>query len=135
MVRRPTPVDRSGLDVKGSAQVFAVEATTRAQRPLASKTGWSISLLCRKRARRFRSQRAGLVADSKGAMGCRRVRIHAASVEADTVGRLGVALGSACLIVERRTWNRDGLITNVRFSYPGDRIRWWHRSRRNRSSG
>src|SRR5699024_10526953 len=48
-------------------------------------------------------------------------RIYAAAADSDTATRLGTASGSACLIVECRTWNGDGPITNVRFTYPGDR--------------
>ncbi|OSQ36780.1 histidine utilization repressor [Thalassospira mesophila] len=34
---------------------------------------------------------------------------------------LGVNPGTACLVIERRTWSHNGPVTHVRLTYPGDR--------------
>ncbi len=47
-------------------------------------------------------------------------RIQAMSAHADLARRLGIAKGTACLVIERQTWNALGPITRVRFTYPGD---------------
>jgi GntR family histidine utilization transcriptional repressor len=47
-------------------------------------------------------------------------RIHAAAAGPALAERLGVARGTACLVVERRTWSSLGPITWVRFTYRGD---------------
>lgn len=47
-------------------------------------------------------------------------RIRAVSASADMASMLGISKGTACLVVERRTWSGLGPITQVRFTYPGD---------------
>ncbi|QRM57943.1 histidine utilization repressor (plasmid) [Sinorhizobium sp. BG8] len=48
-------------------------------------------------------------------------RIQAVAAGHDMAQMLGIASGTACLVVERRTWSSLGPITHVRFTYPGDR--------------
>ncbi|NIX75847.1 histidine utilization repressor [Microvirga terricola] len=48
-------------------------------------------------------------------------RIQAVGASAEVARSLGVTKGSACLVVERRTWSNLRPITWVRFTYPGDR--------------
>lgn len=47
--------------------------------------------------------------------------IGARSADAQIARALEIAKGAACLVVERRTWNGAGPITQVRLTYPGDR--------------
>lgn len=47
-------------------------------------------------------------------------RISAVSAEADAARMLRIAKGTACLVVERRTWSGQGPVTWVRFTYSGD---------------
>ena len=47
-------------------------------------------------------------------------RIRAAAADADTAALLKVKRGTACLVVERRTWIRGKPVTFVRLSYPGE---------------
>ena len=47
-------------------------------------------------------------------------RIQAMEASAETSGWLDVRQGTACLVVERRTWSHAGPITFVRLTYPGD---------------
>jgi GntR family histidine utilization transcriptional repressor len=35
--------------------------------------------------------------------------------------QLQMPAGTACLVIERRTWSTQGPVTYVRFTYPGDR--------------
>ena len=48
-------------------------------------------------------------------------QIRAISVEGEAAASLDVPKGTACLVVERRTWSSAGPITHVRLTYPGDR--------------
>lgn len=49
--------------------------------------------------------------------------ISAVNAPARIAARLGVAAGSACLVVERRTWNGDMPVTFARLWHPGARHR------------
>lgn len=48
-------------------------------------------------------------------------RICAVPSDTDTSALLAVPVGTACLVIERRTWSGAGPVTHVRFTYPGDR--------------
>lgn len=50
-------------------------------------------------------------------------RIHAIGADAATAAELDVSEGTACLVIERRTWSgaADRPVTQVRLTYPGDR--------------
>jgi GntR family histidine utilization transcriptional repressor len=39
----------------------------------------------------------------------------------DDAQLLAIPAGTACLVIERRTWSGAGPITHVRLIYPGDR--------------
>lgn len=122
-VRRPSAADRTRLDVKGSGRVLAVAAVH-----YAGATSFCLEDRLINLAAVPEAGKADFEAGAPGPWLVAQVpwvaaehRIHAASVDTVTAARLGIAPGSACLVVERRTWNRDGPITNVRFTYPGER--------------
>lgn len=48
-------------------------------------------------------------------------RISAVSADASVAGLLDIEKGTACLVIERRTWSPAGPVTSVRLTYPGDR--------------
>lgn len=48
-------------------------------------------------------------------------RIQAVSASTDVAAKLDIVRGTACLVIERRTWGPEGPVTFVRFSYPGER--------------
>ena len=48
-------------------------------------------------------------------------RIHAVPAIAATASALAIPEGTACLVIERRMWSGAGPVTQVRFTYPGDR--------------
>lgn len=48
-------------------------------------------------------------------------RISAVAAAAETAAALAIAPGTACLVIERRTWIADQNITQVCLTYPGDR--------------
>jgi GntR family histidine utilization transcriptional repressor len=50
-------------------------------------------------------------------------RIYAVSAGSAESAQLNIALGSACLVVERQTWVGGCSVTHVRLTYPGDRHR------------
>ncbi len=50
--------------------------------------------------------------------------ISAIAAEVDEAGILGIAPGTACLVIERRTWNQSAPVTAVRLLYPGARHRF-----------
>jgi GntR family histidine utilization transcriptional repressor len=47
--------------------------------------------------------------------------IRAVSADDAIATTLGIAVGTACLTVERRTWSNGAYITHVRLIYPGER--------------
>lgn len=47
-------------------------------------------------------------------------RIRAVAANPQIAALLSVAEGTACLVVERRTWAADRPVTSVRLTYPGD---------------
>ena len=48
-------------------------------------------------------------------------RIRAVSADARSAGLLQVAAGTACLVIERRTFSAGAYLTHVRLTYPGER--------------
>ncbi|MGE7371136.1 histidine utilization repressor [Neorhizobium sp. NPDC001467] len=48
-------------------------------------------------------------------------RISAVSADAAIARLLDIEKGTACLVIERRTWSTTGPVTSVRLTYPGDR--------------
>lgn len=47
-------------------------------------------------------------------------RIGAVAADADIAAALDIDDGSACLVIERRTWRAGRTLTSVRLTYPGD---------------
>lgn len=122
-VRRPRASDRARLDVKGDAAVLAVTAIHMAGKAPFCLEDRLISLAAVPEA-----QEADFASGAPGPWLVARVpwsaaehRIYATAAEDTVAGRLEVPQASPCLVVERRTWDRDGPITHVRFTYPGDR--------------
>ncbi|WP_320200259.1 histidine utilization repressor [Agrobacterium sp. rho-13.3] len=48
-------------------------------------------------------------------------RIRAVSADRRVAESLAIPTGTACLVIERRTWNGQTYITHVKVTYPGDR--------------
>jgi GntR family histidine utilization transcriptional repressor len=48
-------------------------------------------------------------------------RISAVSADRAVAAALAIPVGTACLVIDRRTWNGTTYITSVRVTYPGDR--------------
>lgn len=49
--------------------------------------------------------------------------IEAMNADARQASLLGIVLGAACLVLDRRTWQAEVLITEARLTYPGARNR------------
>lgn len=48
-------------------------------------------------------------------------RILAMAADSEIAAVLAIPVATACLVIERRTWSAAGPVTQVRFTYPGDR--------------
>lgn len=48
-------------------------------------------------------------------------KIYSIAADADIAGRLAIARGAPCLVVERQTWSDQGTVTFVRFTYPAEK--------------
>lgn len=46
--------------------------------------------------------------------------IRATGADRETAAALGIAVGTACLVIERKTWSADRPVTHVRLTYAGD---------------
>ena len=46
--------------------------------------------------------------------------IRATAADRETATALGIAAGTACLVIERKTWSADQPVTHVRLTYAGD---------------
>jgi GntR family histidine utilization transcriptional repressor len=124
-VRVATAGERERLETAGRARVLAVTCLHRAgDRPFCLEER-VISLLAAPEA-----ACADFALESPGAWLLRRVpwrkaehSIGAAAASDAVARQLGIPRGGACLTVERRTWNAEGVVTWVRLTYPADRHR------------
>jgi GntR family histidine utilization transcriptional repressor len=121
--RRPRASERARLDPGDGGRVLALTCLHQAGRAPFCLEERLISLATVPEA-----EAADFAAGAPGPWLLARVpwvaaehRIHATAADAETAERLGLAPGSACLVVERRTWNREGPITHARFTYPSER--------------
>jgi len=48
-------------------------------------------------------------------------KIYAIAAEQTRANQLDIAVASPCLVVQRRTWNAQGVVTFVRFTYPAEK--------------
>jgi len=48
-------------------------------------------------------------------------KIHAVAASDSLAKKLQIATGAPCLVVQRRTWNAQGVVTFVRFTYPAEK--------------
>jgi len=48
-------------------------------------------------------------------------KIYALAADAPLARKLDIKVSSPCLVVQRRTWNAQGVVTFVRFTYPADK--------------
>ena len=48
-------------------------------------------------------------------------RIRAVAANKMAAQALDISTGTACLVIERRTWSGRAPVTHVRLTYPGDR--------------
>jgi GntR family histidine utilization transcriptional repressor len=124
-VREPTAAERVRLELDGDGAVLAITSLHRAGgRPFCLEER-AINLAAAPEA-----ETADFAGESPGAWLLRQVPwrvaehvIAAATASAETAERLAIPPGSACLVVERRTWNADRVVTDVRLTYPADRHR------------
>lgn len=121
--RKASSADRLRLDVPASASVIDITCLHRAGGKPFCLEERLISLGAVPEA-----EQASFVEMTPGQWLVRQVpwssaehRIHASAADPATAEALGVAPGTACLVIERRTWSNSGPITQVKLTYPGDR--------------
>jgi GntR family histidine utilization transcriptional repressor len=49
--------------------------------------------------------------------------VRAVNADSTMAKRLHIETGTACLVLERRTWQAGAFVTEARITYPGDRHR------------
>lgn len=121
--RKATSADRVRLDVPPAASVLALTCLHLAGRKPFCLEERLISLdsVPGAEAADFDKTTPGQWLLSQVPWSSAEHRIFAVASEAETSASLAVPVGTACLVIERRTWSGAGPVTHVRFTYPGDR--------------
>jgi GntR family histidine utilization transcriptional repressor len=120
---RATAAERARLDLDGSARVLAVTALHRAgPAPFCLEERLiNLSAVPEAADADFSATAPGRWLVERVPWSAAEHRIHAASTDTSTAARLAVQPGTACLVVERRTWHNGGPITHATFTYTGER--------------
>ena len=121
--RKATSADRVRLDVPAAASVLALSCLHLAgSRPFCIEERLiSLDSVPDAEAADFDKTTPGQWLLSQVPWSSAEHRIFAVASDAETSASLAVPVGTACLVIERRTWSGAGPVTQVRFTYPGDR--------------
>lgn len=121
--RRATSADRLRLDVPASAAVVDISCLHRAGgRPFCLEERLiSLATVPDAEHADFSTVTPGQWLLQQVPWSSAEHRIHASAADLATANALGVEAGTACLVIERRTWSGGGPVTQVRLTYPGDR--------------
>lgn len=121
--RRATAADRMRLEVPPTATLLEVTCLHRAGRRAFCLEERLISLgtVPEAAAAAFTETPPGQWLLRQVPWSTAEHRIHASAADSATAHALAVEPGTACLVIERRTWSGAGPITQVRLTYPGDR--------------
>ena len=121
--RRATSADRVLLDVPAGASVMDLTCLHRAgERPFCLEERLiSLDSVPGAEAADFEKTTPGQWLLSQVPWSSAEHRIHAVPADASVSKALDLPPGTACLVIERRTWSGAGPVTQVRFTYPGDR--------------
>lgn len=123
LVRKADAEDRARLSIARGGEIVAIVGLHRAARHPFCLEERLISLAAVPEARdeAFEKQSPGPWLLAQVPWVAAEHRIRAVSASARDAGFLGIAEGSACLVIERRTWSSQSDITHVRLTYPGER--------------
>jgi GntR family histidine utilization transcriptional repressor len=121
--RRATGADQSRLGLGADASVLALTC-----RHMAGETPFCLEDRVINLAAVPEAATQDFIAEAPGSWLIGRVPwsaaehvIRSVGADAPTAGRLGVATGAPCLVVERRTTAGGAWLTHVQLTYPGDR--------------
>jgi GntR family transcriptional regulator, histidine utilization repressor len=119
--RRSTTADREALGLAGPAAVLSLTCLHHAgERPFClEERRINLDAVPEAAAEAFADVPPGTWLVRQVPWTAAEHRIAAEGASADVAGRLDLPAGTACLVVERRTWSAEQPITQVRLTYPG----------------
>ncbi len=120
--RRATRVDRDLIAVGANDRVLAVMCRhDAAQRPFCLEERLiNLAAVPDVESETFAAITPGAWLISRVPWTSAEHRISAAQASPGTASTLRIDEGSACLVIERRTWSGDQAVTHVKLTYPGD---------------
>jgi GntR family histidine utilization transcriptional repressor len=120
--RRGTAQDRALLGLESASSVLSLECRHFAGRKPFCHEARLISLTAVPDAadEAFRDIAPGPWLVAQVPWSAAEHRIRASAADAAMAAALDIAAGSACLVVERRTWSAEHPVTHVRFTYAAD---------------
>ena len=120
--RRATGEEREKLDLRAGSLVLALQC-----RHFSGRTPFSfeerlinLSAVPVARSEAFTETAPGAWLIARVPWSAAEHRIRAIGADPRVAERLKIAPGTACLVVERRTWSGGTYITHVRLTYPGE---------------
>ena len=121
-LRRATPADRERLDVATGNDIMDLSCRHFAgKRPFCQEERLiSLSAVPEAAEEGFADIAPGPWLLSRVPWSAAEHTIRAIGADPATAAALDIAKGSACLVVERRTWSNDAPVTHVRLTYAGD---------------
>src|SRR5690606_3903766 len=121
-LRRPTPDELRRLGVDAAAGIVHLVVLHRAgERPFCLEERLiNIAAVPEAAAETFAQTAPGPWLIGRVPWSAAEHRIRAVNAGRQTADLLQLKPGTACLIVERRTWNRNEHVTHVTLTYPGD---------------
>jgi len=120
--RRSTADDKARLELAAAGAVLALECLHRAgERPFCHETRLiNLDAVPEAGGEAFLAKAPGPWLVERVPWSAAEHRISAVAADPGTAAALGIAPASACLVVERRTWNAERTVTHARFVYPAE---------------
>jgi histidine utilization repressor, proteobacterial len=122
-VRKASAADRARLGLDGATNIVEIVTLHRAgRRPFCLEDRLiNLAAVPEAEAEDFARVAPGTWLIEKVPWNEAEHRIHAVAANAEEARLLEIPKGTACLVVERRTFGTNGPVTQVRIVYPGDR--------------
>jgi GntR family transcriptional regulator, histidine utilization repressor len=120
--RRVTRADLARLDLSASGMVLEVSCRHFAgERPFCLEDRLiSLSAVPEAAEESFEETAPGPWLISRVPWSAAEHTIRATSADRESAAALGIAEGTACLVIERKTWSAEQPVTHVRLTYAGD---------------
>ncbi len=121
--RRSTADDRLRLDLDGATPILDVSCIHLAgNRPFCAEQRLiNLAAVPDAATESFEEEAPGPWLLNRVPWSAAEHTIRAVAADEAIASALGIAVGTACLTVERRTWSNGAYITHVRLIYPGER--------------